>query len=62
MKEFQIEKVFNEITTEHDICCLVDYYPKDDYLAQYNYTNYDFSTTAKTSYTVGRWRVKPTDK
>ncbi len=61
-KDYQLEKVFHSFTTELDICCLVDYYPTENNLAQFNYTDYEFSNTAKTRYSVGRWRVKPTDK
>jgi len=62
MSNFKIQKVFHSFTSKHDICCLIDYYPKDNNSAQFNYTNYEFSNSAKTFYTIGRWRVKPTDK
>lgn len=58
MSKFKIEKVEHEESVRGN-CCLVDYYTYTDEIYQFNYYNSFFAKhDAKTSATVGIWRIK----
>lgn len=62
-KKPQIEKVNHISGFDYITCSVVSYYPENNELVQSNFINQGSARELTNSkFTVGMWRVKPTDK
>lgn len=61
-KTYKIEKVYHSPISGTELTFHVSYYPSSDTLSQANFFGNKLAKLAKTCFSVGQWRVKPTDK
>lgn len=52
----------HSLTTKLDKVQLVQFYPHINIIIQNNYTSEKYAKDMKDKYSIGMWRVKPTDK
>ncbi len=52
----------HSLTTKWDKVQLVQFYPQINMIIQNNYTSEKYAKDMKDKYSIGIWRVKPTDK